>query len=159
MLWYKRSLNTAGGNCWSHCASRGSLGRTSNLSASKVGAFTKSFCLRTNFKSTFNYQAIVDSAAKIHFASAVITQRKTDRKWLLGLEWHKKLNRPYAGKLPIFAPLDQRREYFVEDHDPRHQRCTREMPWQTGMISANRAANFKDHSRLSHASFTIVSGK
>jgi len=103
--------------------------------------------LRTNFKSTFNYQAIVDSAAKIHFASAVITQRKTDRKGLLRLQWHEKLNKPYAGKLTIFAPLDQRREYFVEDHDPGHKRCTRKMAWQAGMISANRSANFKDHSR------------
>src|SRR5215831_12635209 len=146
MLWYARSLNTVG-NCWSHCARRGSLDGRSSLSVSNDSAFTTSLCLPTNFKSTFNYYAIFDAAGKVHFALGVIAHGKTDREWLLRLERHEKLNGSYAGKLTIFVPFKQCGEHFIQDYDTRYKRCTRKVPRQAWVISADCAANVKGHWR------------
>jgi hypothetical protein len=100
-------------------------------------------------KSTFNYCAVFDAAGKVYFAPGVIARRKTNREWLLGFEWHEKLNRSYARNLTIFAPLIQRCEYFVQDHHAGDERGTWKMPWQAWMISADYATNFKGHSRNS----------
>jgi len=93
-----------------------------------MSAFTNSLCLPTNFKSTFNYYSVFDTAVKIDFARPLIIRGKTDREWLLRFEWRKKLDAPYAGKLTFFAPLEQRCQYFVEDHHPRYK-------WGTGKMS------------------------
>src|SRR5262249_2142084 len=107
MLRYRRSLNTAAGNSWRNCARRGSLAGISNAGGANDGAFTKSLCLPIQLKSTFNYCPVFDAAGKVHFAPGVIARRKTNREWLLGFEWHEKLNRSYACNLTIFAPLIQ----------------------------------------------------
>src|SRR6266496_241164 len=109
--------------------------------------FTSSFCSPGNFKSTFNYYAIFNAAGKVDFAPAIIARGKTDGESLLGLKWHKKFNGSYARKQTIFAPLKQRSEHFVEDNYPGYQRRAGKMAWQAWMISANRPARFKGHSR------------
>src|SRR5438034_8644408 len=147
MLCYNRSLNTAGGNCWSHCPRRGSLGRVSKLCASNDSAFTKSLCLPKKLKSTFNYDAISDAAGKVDFLRAVIFRGKTDGKWLLRLEWHEKLYRSYTRELTTLPPLTQCCEYFIEDHNPRYESCIWKMSRQARMVSTNRAGNFNGHSR------------
>jgi len=48
-------------------------------------------------------------------------------------------------------PLGQSCDNFIEDHDARHDRSAREMPGQAGMISADRAANFKVQAAKFHS--------
>jgi hypothetical protein len=90
---------------------------------------------------------IFNAAGKVHFASAIIARGKTDGENLLRLKGHKKFNGPDAGKLTIFAALKQRSEHFIEDDYPGYNRRAGKMPWQAWMISANRPARFKGHSR------------
>jgi len=45
----------------------------------------------------------------------------------------------------IFTPLRQSCEDFIENYYTRDNRCPGEMPGQAGMISADRASNFKVH--------------
>src|SRR5436190_3090360 len=127
----------------SQCAKRGSLGRAINVGAPDDAAFTRSACIATNLKSTFNYHSVFDATAKIDFAVSVLTRRQTDSEWLLRPQRHEKLDYSYESKVRIFAPLGQSCDDFIEDHDARHDRSAREMPGQAGMISADRAANFK----------------
>jgi len=129
----------------SQCAKRGSLGRALNVGASDDAAFTRSACIATNLKSTFNYHSVFDATAKIDFALSVLTRGQTDSEWLLSSQGHEKLDYPYDGKARIFAPPGQRCDDFIEDHDAGHDRSAREMPGQAGMISADRTANFKVH--------------
>ena len=118
---------------------------TINMLILVLKSSTISVCLRTDFKSTFNYYAIFNAAGKVHFAP--IARGKTDGESLLRLEWHKKFDSSYARKQTIFAPLKQRSEHFVEDNYPRYQRRVGKMAWQAWMISANHPARFKGHSR------------
>ena len=83
--------------------------------------------------------------AKSNLALAVLTRGKTDSKWLAGLQGHEKLDCAYDGRVGIFAPLGQSCEDFIENYYARHNRCPGEMSGQTGMISADRASNFKVH--------------
>src|SRR5206468_3840535 len=66
--------------------------------------------------------------SEVHFAPAIIARGKTDRESLLRFKRHKKLNRPYAGKLTIFAPLNQGCEHFVENHYSGYKRSIWKMP-------------------------------
>ena len=72
MLWYKRSLNIAGGNPLRHSARRGSLGSDLNLCASNATAFTSSFYSPADLKSTFDYHAVFRATAKVYLTSALI---------------------------------------------------------------------------------------
>ncbi len=160
MLRYRRSLNTVAGNSWSNCARRGSLAGISNAGGANDDAFTKSLCLPINSKSTFNYCALFDAAGKVHLASAVTTRRKTDREWFIGVEWHEKLNRSYPRNLTIFAPLIQRREYFVQNHhagdarrdDQRFASSTWEKPnrWQYGAKALKTSSGEEPNSDRSY---------
>ena len=129
----------------SQCAKRGSHGRALNVGASDDAAFTRPACPATDLKSTFNYHAVFDTTAKINFVLSALTRGKTDSERLLRLQGHEKLDCAHDGKVRIFAPLGQSCEDFIEDHYARHDRGAGEMPEQAGMISADRAANFKVH--------------
>ena len=96
-------------------------------------------------KSTLNYHPILDMTAKSNLAVKMFARGKTDSKGLAGLQGHEKLDCAYDGNVKIFAPLGQSCEDFIENYYPRHNRCPGEMPGQTGMISADRASNFKVH--------------
>src|SRR6266576_1233297 len=122
MLSYKRSLNIAGGNSLRHSASRGSLRPVSNFSASSNGAFIDSFCSPSDFKLTFDYYAFFHATAKIDLRSVLISHRERNRECVFRLEWRKELHHSYAGELRVLTPFNQRREHFVEDYNPGHER-------------------------------------
>src|SRR4029453_18797839 len=92
MLWYKRSLNTAGGNPLRHSARRGSLAPVSNLCASNVALFTDSLCSPTDFKSTFDYYAVFRATTKIDLAGALILRREGNREGLFRFQRRQKLH-------------------------------------------------------------------
>jgi hypothetical protein len=96
-------------------------------------------------KSTFNYHPILDMTAKSNLSLTVLTRGKTDSKGLAGLQGHEKLDCVYDSRVRIFTPLGQSCEDFIENYYARHNSCPGEMPGQTGMISADRASNFKVH--------------
>jgi hypothetical protein len=96
-------------------------------------------------KSTFNYHPILDTKAKSNLALSVLTHDQADGKWLVRLQGREKLDCAYDGNVRIFAPLGQSCENFIKNYYARHNRCPREMPGQAGMISADRASNFKVH--------------
>jgi len=83
--------------------------------------------------------------AKSNLALTVLTRGKTDSKWLTGLQGHEKLDCANDGNVRIFAQLGQSCEDFIENYYARDDWCSGEMPGQTGMISADRASNFKVH--------------
>ena len=99
----------------------------------------------TDLKSTFNYHSIFGVTAKSNLALIVLTRGKTDSKWLAGLQGHEKLDCAYDSRVRIFTPLGQSCEDFIENYYARHNRYPGEMSGQTGMISADRASNFKIH--------------
>jgi hypothetical protein len=103
----------------------------------------------TDLKSAFGYHAVFDTTAKIQFALSVPIPGKADSEWLFRLQRHKKLDSGYGGKLTTLAPRSQSRKDFVKDYYARDQRRTRKMPGQAGMISTDRAANFKIHAEVS----------
>jgi hypothetical protein len=96
-------------------------------------------------KSTFNYHPILDLTTKSNLALTVFTRRKTDSKWLAGLQRHEKLDCADDSRARIFAPLSQSCEYFIENYYARHNRCLGEMPGQAGVIAADSTSNFKVH--------------
>ena len=91
---------------------------------------------------------VFDAAAKVDLARVVTLRAKIDGKRLLRFEWHEKLNGSNASEVATLPPLKQCCEYFVEDYDPRYERCVGKMSWQAGMIGMNCAAHFKGHSRI-----------
>jgi|SRR6266480_855559 len=99
----------------------------------------------TDLKSPFHYQAVFDTTVKVNLALNVLTRGKTDRERLLRLQRHKKFDCAYDSKRTVLAPLGQSCEDFIKDYYAWHDRPAGEMPGQAGMISGNRAANFKVH--------------
>ena len=83
--------------------------------------------------------------AKSNLVLTVLTRGKTDSKRLAGLQGHEKLDCAYDSRVRIFTPLGQSCEDFIENYYARHNSCPGEMPGQAGMISADRASNFKVH--------------
>src|SRR5215472_528191 len=147
MLWYKRSLNIAGGNSLRHSARRGSLDPVSNLCASNAATFTNSVCSPTDLKSTFDYYAVFRATAKIDLAGVLTGRGEKNRERLFWFQRREKLHCSYSGEMRLIAPLNQRREHFVEDYYSRDKRRAGKMPRQTGMIGADYTANFKGHAR------------
>jgi hypothetical protein len=96
-------------------------------------------------KSTFNYHPILDKTAKNNFASSRLAHDKADSERLVWLQGGKKLDRAYDGRVGIFTPLRQSCENLIENYYTRNNRSPGEMPGQTGMISADRASNYKVH--------------
>jgi hypothetical protein len=96
-------------------------------------------------KSTFNYHPILDMTAKSNLALSVFTHNKADSKRLVRLQGREKLDCAYEGSVRIFAPRGQSCEDLIENYYARHNRCPGKMPGQAGMISADRASNFKMH--------------
>src|SRR5215471_2974883 len=111
MLWYKRSLNIAGGNSLRHSARRGSLRPASNLCASNAGAFTDLFCSANDCKSTFDYHAFLRATAKTDLVSVLIRRGKRNREWLLRLQWREKLDARYTAELRVLPPFFQCSDY------------------------------------------------
>ncbi len=99
----------------------------------------------TDLKPPFQYQAVFDTTAKVDFAFNIFARGKTDRERLLRLQRHKKFDCAYDSKRTVLAPLGQSCEDFIKDYYAWHDRPAGEMPGQAGMISGNRAANFKVH--------------
>jgi hypothetical protein len=83
--------------------------------------------------------------AKSNRALTMLTRGKADSKWLAGLQGHEKLDCANDGNVRIFTQLGQSCEDFIENYYARDDRCSGEMPGQTGMMSADRASNFKVH--------------
>jgi hypothetical protein len=83
--------------------------------------------------------------AKSNLALIVLTRGKTDSKWLVRLQGHKKLHCANDGNVRIFTPLGQSCEDFIKNYYAGHNRCPGEMAGQAGMIRADRASNFKIH--------------
>jgi hypothetical protein len=129
----------------SQCAKRGSRGAALNLGAPNDVAFTGSPCPATNLKSTFNYDAVFRTTAKIDVARTILARRKTDRERLFGLQRREKFDGAYDSKLAIILPFGECCDDFVKNHYAGHDWCAREMPRQAGMISADGAENFKVH--------------
>jgi hypothetical protein len=96
-------------------------------------------------KSTFNYHPILDMTAKSNFAFSVLIHDKEESERLVRLQGCEKLDCAYDGRVEICAPLGQSCEDLIENHYARHNRRTGEMPGQAGMISTDRASNFKVH--------------
>ena len=99
----------------------------------------------TDLKPPFQYQAVFDTTAKVDFAFNVFARGKIDRERLPRLQWYEKFDCAYDGKLTVLTPLGQGCEDFIKDYYSWHDRPAGEMPGQAGMISADRAANFKVH--------------
>ena len=148
MLWYKRSLNSAGGKSVRHPASRGSLCPVSNLCGSNAAAFTKSFCLAGEFESTFDDYLVFHTTAKIHFVTALIIRGEANREWTLGLQGRKKFHHRDSDELRVFAPLCHCFEHFIEDYHSWHKMHAGEMSFQSWMIGAEYVTNFKCHAEL-----------
>ena len=93
--------------------------------------------------------------AESNLALSVFTRDKADSERLAGLQGHEKLDCAYDGNVRIFAPLGQSCEDLIENCYARHNSCPGEMPGQAGMISVDRAANFKVQAAKFHSSHQI----
>jgi len=88
-------------------------------------------------KSTFDYDAVFGTTAKIHFTGAPIVRRQTNREWMFRLQKRKKLHCSYPGELEVLTPSNQSFEHFVENYDSRDKRRAWEMSRQARMIRAD----------------------